>query len=245
MSHVGWNLSRLGNSIHISIPPDAEGYTGRECPQQDCEGYFKVKFGTGLKGADLPCHCPYCGHVDPQDRFWTKEQLEYAKSVALGKVVDALRKDLKSLEFDIKPKGPFGIGMSMRVQPGRPIQIRHYREKALETKVTCESCTLEYAVYGVFAFCPDCGRHNSQQILVKNLDLAIKELELADQLTDDDLKRSLVEDALENCVSSFDAFGRVDFPRFRGHPELHPRLRFGGVSKRHPLLENAATALHA
>jgi hypothetical protein len=74
--------------------------------------------------------------------------------------------------------------------------------------VTCDSCTLEYAVYGVFGFCPDCGTHNSLQILQKNLALARKELELASAQADPDLQRHLVEDALENCVSAFDGFAR-------------------------------------
>jgi hypothetical protein len=88
------------------------------------------------------------------------------------------------------------------------LPIRSYREPTLETEVLCDHCTLEYAIYGVFAYCPDCGAHNSLQILNKNLDLALKEVVLAATLTDPDFARHLLEDALENCVSSFDGFGR-------------------------------------
>jgi len=59
----------------------------------------------------------------------------------------------------------------------------------------------------VFGWCPDCGVHNSLQILVKNLELARKELALAANV-DRDLADHLVGDALENAVSAFDAFGR-------------------------------------
>jgi hypothetical protein len=38
--------------------------------------------------------------------------------------------------------------------------------------------------------------------------LARKQLSLAEAQSDDDFKRYLVEDALENCVSAFDGFGR-------------------------------------
>ena len=88
------HLRRLGNSISIPIPADENAFTGRECPQPDCEGYFKIELGTGLKGQGLPCHCPYCGHTAGHDQFWTKEQIEYAKSVAMRKITDALHKDL-------------------------------------------------------------------------------------------------------------------------------------------------------
>lgn len=202
------NLAGLGNRLSISIPKDDEGYMGRECPQPECEGYFKVKPGTGLRGQDLPCHRPYCGHKDSNDRFWTKEQVEYAKSIALQSVAEAIRRDLKTLEFDHKPRGAFGIGISMKLKPGAPLPIRHYREKDLETKITCDSCTLEYAVYGVFGYCPDCAAHNSLLILQKNLDLTRKQLALADKLDDTALRQHLIEDALENCVSAFDGFAR-------------------------------------
>lgn len=202
-------LGRLGNQIGIPIPKDEHGYLGRECPETGCEGYFKIKPGTGLDGADLPCHCPYCGHSAPVDHFWTKEQLEYAESAALRQITDAARADLKALEFNIRPKGGFGVGLRMKVQPGRPVPIRRYREKDLETAVTCDACALEYAVFGVFGFCPDCRQHNSFAILMCNLALIRKQLALADTLRDLALRQHIIEDALENCVSSFDGFGRA------------------------------------
>jgi hypothetical protein len=234
------NLRRLGNRVDIALPKDKDGFLGRECPQAACEGYFKIKPGTGLKGSELPCHCPYCGHTDSHDRFWTKEQVEYAHSIALKQITDAMRADLKTLEFEHKSTGPFGIGISMKVQPGPPIPIRHYREKALETTVACESCTLEYSVFGVFAFRPDCREHNSLTILLRNLTLTRKQLALASTVPDEALRQHLVEDALENCVSAFDGFAReacsvrrakstdpskAAFLSFQNLPRVAPRLR--------------------
>ena len=201
------NLRRLGNSISISIPADENRFTGRECPQSDCEGYFKIEFGTGLKGEGLPCHCPYCGHATGHDQFSTKEQIEYAASVAMREITDAIHEDLKTLEFDHKPEGEFGIGISMKVEPGRQPPIHYYREKQLETEVVCTNCTLRYSVYGVFAFCPDCGQHNSIQILDKNLEVVGKMLEMATR-EEKVLAEKLIENALEDCVSAFDGFGR-------------------------------------
>lgn len=202
------HLDRLSNHVSVPIPKDHDGFLGRECPQSECEGYFKIKPGTGLKGPDLPCYCPYCGHCGSQNSFWTKDQIAYARSVVLRDVADALRKDLKQLEVEHKPQGPFGIGFSVKLQHGPPLPIRYYREKSLETEVTCDECALEYSVFGVFGYCPDCGIHNSFQILQRNLALTVKELDLASDQTDAELRRHLVEDALENCVSAFDAFAR-------------------------------------
>ena len=201
------HLRRLGNSISISIPADGNRFTGRECPQSDCEGYFKIELGTGLKGDGLPCHCPYCGHAAGHDHFWTKEQIEYARSVAMRRITDAIRKDLKKLEFEHKPKGAFGIGFSLKFKPGRQPPIHYYRERQLETEVVCANCTLRYSVYGVFAFCPDCGQHNSIQILEKSLDVVGKMLEMATR-EEKVLAEKLIENALEDCVSTLDGFGR-------------------------------------
>lgn len=202
---MGSNLRKLGNRISIPIKRDEDGYTGRECPK--CKSYFKITMGTGLKGTGLLCHCPYCGHKEGHDHFWTQEQINYAKSVAMRQVMQAVRKDLKAMEFNIKPKGMFGFGVSLKVEDGPLPPLRYYREKRLETEVLCDHCTLKYMIYGVFAFCPDCRNHNSLQILTKNLELAEKQVDLAAQVQAD-LSDHLIADALENAVASFDGFGR-------------------------------------
>jgi hypothetical protein len=196
-----------------------------------CEGYFKIQLGTGLKGENLPCYCPYCGHEAGQNKFFTKAQVEYAKSVVLNKVTDALLKDLKGLEFNHPPRGTFGIGISMKVT-GQPRPIRHYREKKLETEVVCDQCTLRYTIYGVFGYCPDCGVHNSFQILNKNLDLVEKLLGVA-KTQDTALAQNLIENALEDCVSAFDGFGRETCRVFSSkatQPEKVIEIRFQNIS---------------
>jgi hypothetical protein len=200
------HLESLPNRFSIPIRPDKDGYLGRECPIKACKGYFKITPGTGLKGR-IPCHCPYCGHSGEMSDFTTKAQIEYAKSMVIRQVTDAIHEDLKGMEFNHPPRGAFGIGISMTVTRDGPHPIRYYREKQLETEVECEQCTLRYAIYGVFGWCPDCGAHNSAQILGKNLELAKKELALAKSV-EKDLADHLIGDALENVVSAFDGFGR-------------------------------------
>ena len=200
------HLESLPNRFNISIKPDKDGYLGRECPVKTCKGYFKTTPGTGLKGR-IPCHCPYCGHSGEMSDFTTKAQIEYAKSMVIRQVTDALHADLKDMEFNHPPRGAFGIGISMKVTRDGPHPIRYYTEKELETEVVCDKCTLRYAIFGVFGWCPDCAAHNSRQILGKNLELAKKELALA-QSVEKDLAEHLIGDALENVVSAFDGFGR-------------------------------------
>ena len=213
------HVEQMGNQINVPIPKDDNGLLGRECPKADCLGYFKVKPGTGLTGVGLLCHCPYCGQTADPNSFWTKEQIQYAKSVALRQFADAVRKDLKQFEFEYPASGAFGIGLSMKLQPGPLPPLRHYREQKLETDVVCDACTLHYAVFGLFAYCPDCGVHNSLQVLLRNLALVAKQLELATSVESADLATHLVEDALENCVSAFDGFARETCRVRAGHSQ--------------------------
>jgi hypothetical protein len=226
MSH----LRRVGNQISVPMPRDADGLIGRECPSPKCESYFKIQPGTGLNGENLPCHCPYCGHTAAQNQFFTKGQIEYAKSVALNQLTGALLKDMKSLEFNHQPRGGFGIGISMKVT-GQPTPIRHYRERKLETEVVCDQCTLRYMIYGVFGYCPDCRVHNSRQILTTNLELVAKLLGVA-EAQESALATALVENALEDCVSAFDGFGRETCRVFASkavNPESAAEIRFQNV----------------
>ena len=225
------HLERLGSQFSISITPDEEGFIGRECPVTECESYFKIQPGTGLMGEGLPCHCPYCGHKAGPDKFFTKAQIEYAKSIVLSQVTGALLKDLKTLEFNHQPQGGFGIGISMKVT-GQPTPVRHYREKQLETEVVCDKCSLRYMIYGVFGFCPDCGIHNSLQILGKNLELVDKMLAVA-EVQEPAMAQILIENALEDCVSSFDGFGRETCRVFSPHsaaPEKAAEIRFQNIA---------------
>ena len=159
------HFRRLEQGIRVPLLTDEEGFVGRECPNADCLGYFLIKPGTGLVGADLPCHCPYCGHTAPQNHFHTPEQLEYGRSILIREAQKAIGEFAKDLDRQLRQQTRGGF-VQLRVDyRSHPHLIRYYREKRLETYIVCDECTLAYKIYGVFAYCPDCGIHNSLQIL--------------------------------------------------------------------------------
>lgn len=187
--------------VSVSIETDADGYLGRECPE--CEKYFKIKPGTGVPGL-TESRCPYCNHLGSQDTFWTKEQVAYAKSVAMREFSSLFLGELKKLECRPKKNAFMSIGITVK---GEPTPITFYSERELEERVTCAACTLQYAIYGAFGCCPDCGIHNSEQIAHANFDLSLKMLDLA-AAAEGNIRAKLVENALEDVVSAFDGFGR-------------------------------------
>jgi len=185
----------------VDIKPDREGYTGRECPE--CEKYFKIEFGTGLDDA-TDCHCPYCDHVASHDEFWTKQQIEYAQSVAMNKMTGELLKGLKNLGRKPDRRALISIGFKVT---GKPTRIVRYSEEQLEEKIVCDKCTLNYTIYGSFGFCPDCGIHNSRQIAQANFDLVLRMLNLSKD-AEEDIRSKMIENCLEDAVLAFDGFGR-------------------------------------
>lgn len=191
--------------IRVSIPTDDDGFVGRECPSTDCHRHFKIKPGTGLPKVP-DCGCPYCGHRGEPSDFMTEQQLEYAKSVAFRQVMQGISKQLKKLERRPNPRDLISIGIKVRT---KEVPVAYYTERELELKLVCDACELGYAIYGAFAFCPDCGMHNSLQILNGTLDLSIRLLELAETAGRDDIAQHLVENSLEDAVSSFDGYGRA------------------------------------
>jgi len=197
----------MNKKIEVTLPTDKHGLTGRECPT--CGGYFKVKSGTGLPTSE--CICPYCGRKASHDEFLTQEQLEYVKSVAVRKV---LAPELSKLEKAFKDLERSTRGGLIQIKVGTSsfnFPLRYYHEKELETHVTCDNCGLEFAIYGVFANCPDCARLNALVIFNKSIEVAKKMLNLIGPI--DKEEKSLIEStlmgALSSGIASFDAFGKA------------------------------------
>lgn len=212
-------------TVSVDIKKDEEGYMGRECPE--CEKYFKIKPGTGIPDFS-DCYCPYCKHFGPQDQFWTKQQIEYAKSVVINKVSGDLLKMMKKMEMKPKRNQFLSIGITVK---GKATPITYYSEKELEEKVACSNCTLEYTIYGAFGFCPDCAEHNSQQIAEANFELVLKILELAKE-SSPDVEAKLIENSLEDCISAFDGFARERCSI------LYPKLSFQNIKNAKQKLES-------
>ena len=207
--------NKLKMKVGVNLPSDEKGFTGRECPQ--CGGYFKVNFGTGLHGSSH--WCPYCGFSGSQRAFVTKDQFEYAKSIAVRKfteeVVEPFVQELEQGFRELERATRDGIIQIKVKSTGSPrrIPLNTYQEKEVETYVKCDQCGLEFAVYGVFANCPDCRKLNASIVFRKSIEAAYKRIKLIDLAQNDpelhDLQNPILEDALSGGVSAFDGLGKA------------------------------------
>ena len=198
----------MTTQITVSLEPDEQGMIGRQCTQEECGLYFKVRLGTGRDTEEF--RCPYCrveGHLSD---FFTQDQLEYARSVAardvLGPLLRGFKRDVERLNRS-QPKGLIQLKFSVDY---KPISIQRYLERQLETEVCCDNCTFEFSVYGVFASCPCCGQLNALKVLLNSLETAKRKLQLSDEPSlDKELRQDFVKDALTGSVSAFDAYGKA------------------------------------
>lgn len=201
------------HEITIPLPTDEHGYIGRIC--SSCSQYFKIKPGTGLPTSI--CKCPYCQYEADTHDFTTPDQSKYIKS--LGEklvyekaVLPLLNKFEKSFANRKKTSRNSLINFNLSLTISHPhFPIKYYGEKDLETEVTCDSCDLSFAIYGVFASCPDCAKINAYTIFRKSVEVGRKKLEFIlhhQEVTKDILERELKE-VLSDTVSSFDALGKV------------------------------------
>ena len=213
-----WNSRDFPKEYAVQIMPDEKGMVGRECHL--CEGYFKIKPGTGKSGNEAICFCPYCGHSATQDQFHTKAQIEYATSVVFHQYTETVLQDMKrNLEVNHPAKG-FGIGFKISVE-GKPAPIYHYLEKELASDVVCKECGLVFSIYGIFGYCPDCGIHNSLQFLETNMRLCNQALDL-EFPEGFSFPLDLVDNVLSKVVAIFDGFGRSLCEQF-AHKSSNPK----------------------
>lgn len=210
------NIRKTGRdqyTMQIQLPTDAVGMTARECTDPTCSpGSFKIKYGTGLTGDQPEAFCPYCRTAaDPQD-FATREQLRYAKDIAMSEAHDGIERMLKdTLGLGPTGKRKFGSGlvsMEMSYKPSHRSPVRRPWEEQLRRDVTCPRCTLEHAVYGLAVWCPDCGQDifvthvetESQVIRAMLNDVERRSAELGPRVAARD-----IENGLEDVVSIMEA----------------------------------------
>ena len=208
----------MTSEITVTLEPDDQGMIGRQCPQDECGLYFKLRLGTGWDTQSM--RCPYCRAEGHPSWFFTKDQLDYATSVAARDIVGPLLRGFKRDIERVNRRQSRGL-LQLKISVDyKPISIHRYVERQLETEVVCDSCSLEFSVYGVFASCPCCGQLNALKVVLSSLETAKKKLALSEEPSlDEELRQDFVKDALTGSVSAFDAFGKAVASN---HPTLFP-----------------------
>lgn len=200
-------------TMTVSLPPGSDERLARECPNPGCSpGYFKVTPGTGILGGQIVAYCPYCRHEAEPNDFATREQIRYAKALALREAEKGVERMLKDA-FGQRSSGRQSMGggfisMKMRFTPATRFPIRRPFEDQVRRDVVCPNCTLDQTVFGLATWCADCGldiflTHVSTEIaVIKRMtgDIERRARDLGPRVGAKDL-----ENCLEDAVSIFEA----------------------------------------
>jgi hypothetical protein len=146
----------------INLPMDSDGRIARECPDASCSpGYFKVKPGTGITGAQVSAFCPYCRHEAEPNDFATVEQQRYARELVMREArrgVDNMIRDALGLNSSGRRKLGGGlISMEISLKSAPLPHVWQPFEDEVRRDVVCPSCALDHTVFGLATWCGDCG----------------------------------------------------------------------------------------
>jgi hypothetical protein len=213
-------IQNLGNdqySLKITLPIDEDGRLARECPSLGCSpGYFKITPGTGVTDGHRLAFCPYCKHEAEPTDFSTKEQIRYAKDMALREAHKGVNNLIqRTLGLGSSGKKKMGGGMlsiEMSFKPSVLTFVHRPYEDEVRRDVICPHCTLDQTVFGLATWCADCGvdiflTHVEAELAVTRLmlaDIDRRQTQLGKRVAAKD-----IENCLEDAVSIFEAAMRA------------------------------------
>lgn len=216
-----------GDQVTVSIETDPDGYIDQVCPSQGCEFRFKIHMDDrDEKVSDNAMFCPFCGHTDNTQEWFTQEQKKYFESAMLThvdkRITRAMKNDARHSNRQ-QPKGGF-LHLTMSVNsPPKLIALPPTATEPMRTKITCSKCFCRYAVIGAAFFCPACGQNDAKQIFHLSLNGRLKTLdqipklraESSDRDAAENMVHALVEHTLQHAISAFQKYAEAlcqDFP---------------------------------
>lgn len=180
-------VEQLGDelTIGVSIPPDDDGFIGRQCP--DCSQLFRVHADDHEalpEGTEL--WCVYCGHQTDHSEFFTPQQFDRATRAAtdIGRqmVQHELHKALWRMDSRRSSSSWVDLEISCSSTPFYPKPLPSINEEKLIRVRQCAGCSLRYAVFGEHRYCPVCGPLSAEVVALDALAAETAQLDALAQL---------------------------------------------------------------
>lgn len=160
-------LERQQMSVSVPVEADADGYLDKECPAPSCLYKFKVNQQDWVElFKDEAVYCPLCRHEANSNSWWTTEQLQHAKKLAVQKFKADLSVAMaRGARYDKgRPQsGLIRFSYDVKGPRSRFVLIPVTALSELEQKIQCEKCNARFAVLGSGFFCPCCGYNSAER----------------------------------------------------------------------------------
>ena len=242
-------------TVSVPISDDEEGYFDRECPSEECMFQFKIfREDWKEKVSDEEVFCPFCRHSADSGAWWTQEQLEYAKQVAIAEVNSTLGSTMKrdAARWNRRQSRNSFISMTMKVN-NRPqrVSLPSAVAEPMQLKITCSVCSCRYAVIGAAYFCPACGHNSADQIFAltiagirKSIDaLDAVRVAISDRDTAENTVRLIIENGLQNAVTAFQRCAEALFASIPSPPKPRRNV-FQNITEGSQLWQKAAGTVY-
>ena len=217
--------------IDIQIRSDEKGYFDRQCPNGNCNYFFKIKLRDWKdKVSDDEVHCPMCGHVDVSTEWNTPAQREAFKQRALAALQGKIFKMFDDTFGKIARSTQNNKYFRVTYKPGKRITFDNNpigQSEEWENEIVCSECGTGYSVIGSAYFCPCCGFNSVETAFDNSLNSIEKKLAslpeirglLANNYSEDDAEnicRSMQESAIGDIVSAFQKMACSRYNRLSG-----------------------------
>lgn len=234
-------MAQLGRTtVTVQIAADGDGYLDRECPAENCRLEFKVDGDDWSSPifAETAVFCPQCRHEAPSNQWYTTEQIEHAKqmavNVARNAISDALEDTARTFNRTQSRTGMVRMSMKYNRRAKHPVDVPTPVADALTLRLACDACRARFAVVGTAFFCPACGKNLVERVFddaMKKIRAKIDarsaiEAAVTASLGKDEaalVVRSLVEGGLQDAVTAFQSFAaeyyRTRFPTAASPPK--------------------------
>lgn len=205
--------------IPVEIISDEKGYIDRECPHEECEFVFKVHIEDWKKKvSDEIVYCPRCGHIAPSDQWWTQQQLEDIKDIAMQWAMSQVQKTIqKSFKKMSRQSNKY---FKIKFKPGKVITFQNNpigQQEEWELEIHCNQCGTKTGVVGTAYFCPCCGHNAVDRVFNESMDRIKKQInslnemqEMLEKMYDKDtatnMIRNMIETSLKDIISAYQKF---------------------------------------
>lgn len=214
--------------VDVDLALDDDGFLDRQCPETRCRRYFKVVHSDWESSDTVVATCPFCGYKDEPSEFTTVEQEDYLRQIGESYAQELLQQLMGQLSNKLaSSRGMLKVDVSSKFTD-IPVPITPDAAESMRLQITCDTCGCTYAVVGSGFFCPLCGENSAPQSFHQAIHRVRSTVEVAEKLGQllvdraviEATRASVLEDQIENLVTSFQRLADASYPRLPSATKL-------------------------
>lgn len=210
--------------LRMPLPATSSGKIYRWCPNLECSPRLFL-LGDSERPIDLDLSklkripgengtkCPYCGTEGDDDFFNYEGDIEAIQNYidwAVSKDIDDIFGNMAK-DFNRNQNSGGFISIKIDYKSGNSSEPHAWREDLIRN-LACDVCGREYGVYAIALFCPDCCSKNLHLHFEREIELILKQIDLAENISEEEEKElsyRILGNAHEDVVTAFETYQKT------------------------------------